>query len=282
MKKLLVATDLSARSDRALDRAAALAKEHGAHLAVVHVLDEDLPESVAEAQEKTAREAIAAHIDDLAGQGSLDHSVSVVLGRAHADIAEIAEQSGTDLIVLGIHRENVFKDMFRGTTVERIIRAGSVPVLLVRDRVAAPYHRIMVTVDFSVHSRRAVEFATSFAPQAEFHLVHAYDVPFRGFIYGGDTGEEAREQHERQLRKMIDEEMAPFLADRDMETLRLQAVMQRGLPHEVIRQQVAKLGPDLLVVGTHGRTGVAHAVLGSVAEDLLNAPPCDVLAVKAW
>jgi nucleotide-binding universal stress UspA family protein len=282
MKRILVATDLSARSDRALERAAALANEHAAHLTVIHVVDEDLLEPVAEAQEKAAREAIMAHIDALRGSSAPGFSVKVVFGRAHAAIVEASEKSDTDLVVLGLHREDALRDMFRGTTVERIIRAGNVPVLLVKDRVAGPYRRIMVAVDFSVYSRRAVAFTTTLAPEAELFLVHAYDVPFKGFIHGEDTEREVRETHERQLQRMIDEEMAPFLADRERGTPGLRAVMQQGSPHEVIRDQVAALKPDLLVLGTHGRTGVAHAVLGSVAEHVLNAPPCDVLAIKAW
>jgi nucleotide-binding universal stress UspA family protein len=59
-------------------------------------------------------------------------------------------------------------------------------------------------------------------------------------------------------------------------------VITHGDPHDVIREQVDALGIDLLVMGTHGRTGVAHAVLGSVAESFLTNPPCDVVAVKAW
>jgi nucleotide-binding universal stress UspA family protein len=59
-------------------------------------------------------------------------------------------------------------------------------------------------------------------------------------------------------------------------------VLRRGAVGEVLREQIATLKPDLLVVGTHGRTGVAGAVLGSVATGLLSDPPCDVLAVKAW
>ena len=58
--------------------------------------------------------------------------------------------------------------------------------------------------------------------------------------------------------------------------------MEEGAVREVIGRQVSRLNPDLLVIGTHGRTGVAHAFLGSVAEDLLKNPPCDVLVVKAW
>ena len=81
---------------------------------------------------------------------------------------------------------------------------------------------------------------------------------------------------------MIDEEMATFLASLEVNEPKLHRVMQEGSAQEVLHRQISRLEPDLLVIGTHGRTGVAHAFLGSVAEDLLRAPPCDVLAVKAW
>jgi len=186
------------------------------------------------------------------------------------------------MIVLGVHREDAFKDMFRGTTAERVIRAGNVPALLVKDRVSGPYRRIMVGVDFSVYSRRAVEFAVKFVPSGEFHLVHAYDVPFKGFLHGHDTVREFSKQQQAQFQQMIDGEMATFLASLDAKAPKLERVMQEGTVREVIHQQISRLMPDLLVIGTHGRTGVAHAFLGSVAEDLLRDPPCDVLAVKAW
>ncbi|MBB4286311.1 nucleotide-binding universal stress UspA family protein [Roseospira goensis] len=277
-----MATDLSPRSDRALDRAVALARGHDADLCVVHVVDEDLPASVAEAQETAARDVMRAHIDSLNKEAAVPVSIEVVIGRTYVDVLEMAERIEADLIILGTHREDSVMDMFRGTTAERIIRAGDTPVLLVRDRVLAPYRRIMVAVDFSVYSRRAFEFATRFDPRAEFHLVHAYEVPFKGFLYGHTTRREVSKQHERQLQSMIEEEMAAFLGTLETKVPRLERVLQEGSPQEVIRRQVTRLKPDLLVLGTHGRTGVAHAILGSVAEDLLKAPPCDVLAVKAW
>jgi nucleotide-binding universal stress UspA family protein len=282
MKRLLMATDLSARSDRALDRAVALAQEHDADLSVVHVVDEDLPASVADAQEQAARDIMRKHLDSLSGEAAARVSVEVIIGRAYVDILEAAEKTQSQLIILGAHREDSFKDMFRGTTAERVVRAGNFPVLLVKDRMTGPYRRILVAVDFSVYSRRAVEFAARFGPQAEFHLVHAYEVPFKGFLYGQTTRREVSKQHERQFEDMVDEEMAAFLAPLQGKTPRLHRVLKEGTPQEVIRRQVERLSPDLLILGTHGRTGVAHAILGSVAEDLLKAPPCDVLAVKAW
>lgn len=282
MKNILMATDLSARSDRALARALGLARDRGCALTVVHVVDEDLPASLADAQADAARASIRGHIDGLAGGAGADVAVKIVFGRPYVSILEISEDSDADLIVLGQHREDAFKDMFRGTTVERVIRAGNVPVLLVRDRVAGPYGRIMVGVDFSVYSRRAIEFAVGFAPGGVFHLVHAYDVPFKGFLYGHDTRREVGKQHQAQFAQMIEAEMASFLAGLDAPPPGLERIAREGAVRDVIHQEIDRLRPDLLVIGTHGRTGVAHAFLGSVAEDLLRSPPCDVLAVKAW
>lgn len=282
MQKILMATDLSARSDRALERAVTLARELGAKLIIVHVVDEDLPATLADAQEKAAKREIKEHINKLTAGNEPHISIEVVFGRAYIDILEMSEKTEAEMIVLGVHREDALKDMFRGTTVERVIRAGNIPALLVKDRVSGPYRRIIVGIDFSVYSRRAVEFAVKFVPGGEFHLVHAYDVPFKGFLYGDDTRREVSKQHQVQFQQMVNEEMATFLSSLEANTPKLEPVMQEGMVREVIHRQTAKLMPDLLVIGTHGRTGVAHAFLGSVAEDLLRDPPCDVLAVKAW
>ena len=282
MTNILMATDLSARSDRALERAIGLAHARQAALTVLHVVDEDMPASLAAAQEAAAEQAIAELTEALAAGDGPAVARKVVFGRAHADILATAETVGADLIVLGMHREDAFKDMFRGTTAERVIRSGNAPVLLVKNRANGPYRRVMVAVDFSVYSRRAVEFAVTFVPDGEFHLVHAYDVPFKGFLHGRNTRTEISKQHETQFQNMVEDEMATFLASLEAKAPRLERIMEQGPVREVIFYQVQRLKPDLLVIGTHGRTGVAHALLGSVAEDLLRAPPCDVLAVKAW
>ncbi len=282
MKSILMATDLSARSDRALERAAILARDRGSDLTIVHVVDEDLPPSLAYAQQRAAKEAIQEHVDTLTEGNQPSISIEVVLGRHYVGILEMSEKVDAELIVLGLHRKDVFKDMFRGSTAERVIRAGNIPVVLVKDRVSGPYQRIIVGADFSVYSRRAIEFAVNFAPSGEFHVVHAYDVPFKGFLYGDDARTAVRKQHEEQFQKMVEEEMATFLFPFEAKPFKLERIMQQGTVRGVIDRHVNRLKPDLLVIGTHGRTGVAHALLGSVAHDMLRNPPCDILAVKAW
>lgn len=282
MKNLLMATDLSARSDRALERAVALAREHGARLTVIHVVDEDLSPRLAEAQEQAAQQALDEHIGSLRSDGSPEIDIEIVFGRAHEDILALTEKTGAEMIVLGMHRDDGSREMFRGTTVERVIRAGTAPTLLVKERAARPYRKVMVAVDFSVYSRRAIEFAVNFAPDGEFHLVHAYDVPFKGFLYGRSSRSAVSQQHQAEFEQMIEGEMATFLETMGPKAPSFDTILEEGTVREVIHRQVGRLKPDVLVIGTHGRTGVARAVLGSVAEDLLNAPPCDVLAVRAW
>lgn len=279
MKSLLMATDLSARSDRALDRALLIAADRGADLTIAHVVDEDVPAPIADAQTKGAKQAIRDHIETLGDAKGVNISIAVVTGRPYATILDTSEQTNAEIIVLGMHRADAFKDMFRGTTAERVIRASNLPVLLVKERAKTAYRRILVAIDFSVCSRHAVEFAVGFIPTGQFHLVHAYDVPFKGFLYGQNTRGEVRQQQQQRFQKMIDEEMAAFLGHLETPAPTFERIMKEGSPHEVICHEVRQLEPDLLVIGTRGRTGVARAFLGSVAEELLRDPPCDILAV---
>jgi len=283
MKKILMATDLSARSDRALDRAVELACNFGAHLTVVHVVDEDLPSSLAQSQQEAAEQAVQSYLDTFrAANNSSSISIEIVLGRAHSDILETAEKVDAEMIVLGAHRNDAFMDVFRGTTAERIIRASNIPVLSVKNRVGGPYRRIMVAIDFSAYSRRALRFAFSFAPCAEFYLLHAYGTPFQAFLYGRATRREVSEQERLEFEQTIEAELEVFLTSQDVKVPKLERIIREGEVRGVIRREARRLNPDLLVIGTHGRTGVAHAFLGSVAEDMLKDPPCDVVSVRAW
>lgn len=202
-------------------------------------------------------------------------------GRPHTAIAAAAKRHGAEIIVLGTHRNDLWRDVFRGTTAERVVRTSSIPVLLVRDHASAPYRRILVAVDFSVFSRHAVEFAAGFLPTAEMELLHAYHVPFEGFLKGEDTREQMATEIAGRFRKLLDEEMETFLGSLEQARPHLSCVMQEGTVHEVIATRVRQTKPDLLVIGTHGKSGLTQAFLGSIAEDLMSSPPCDILTVGA-
>lgn len=282
MQRLLFATDLSSRAHWAMERSLLLAGEFSAPLTVLHVVDEDLPEAIARHHREAAEQTIRDCITALPAHHGVELTIRVVLGRAAREIVRQTEAEGAGVIVLGTPREERLADMFRGTTPERVLRAARAPVLVAARKIKGSYRRVMIGVDFSMASRRAIEHGVSLFPDATFFLIHAYEVPFAGFLHGRDSEAAIGEQHERKLTAMINDEMQALEREHRGRAPLFQRVMGRGRAPEVIRAEVERLCPDLLIVGTHGRTGVPHAIIGSVAEDLLSAPPCDVMAVKAW
>jgi nucleotide-binding universal stress UspA family protein len=279
MKKFLVATDLSERSDRAVQRGLALAHERGAEVELLHIIDDSLPEKMLERHEETARSTILDQIASLPLGKEVKTSATVIRGQAYADILRRAEEVGPDLIILGIPRRAT-RELFRGTTVERVIRFGHTPVLVVRDPVVKSYRDVLVGIDLSVHSRRALEFAAELVPRGEFHLVHATHAPFTGFL-GRDTINELVRDEQKRFGLMVEQDITELTKRLGPDAPRCEFIAKEGMILSVMREQAAQLKPDLIAIGTHGRTGIANVILGSVAEDLLADAPVDVLAVKA-
>lgn len=279
MKKIVLATDLSGRADRAMHRAVMLARDLGADLTVMHILDDSLVDAVAAQHEAAARAVIAQQVALIPGAEGLSIAQKVVRGVDYRDISVLAAQLGADLIVLGIHRHSS-RELFRSTTAERVIRLGTLPVLVVKDVVKAPYRRAMVAVDLSEHSQAAVALAAAVAPRGELRLLHACHRPFTAFL-----GRESQDQ-------LVADERARITHDIGLLTQKLasqlgdaapsfEIVLHDGDASRVIREHVAAWQPDVVALGTHGRSGLGRALIGSVAEDMLAEAPVDVLVVKA-
>lgn len=275
--RILVATDLTVRSERALARALRLGQQFEAPLTVLHVVEEELPEPIARRRADEARALIQTWLGTLAANAGREApDVEIAFGTDYAVIIRRAAELDAGLTVLGSHRESPWRDVFLGSTIERVLRQGDTPILTVKAASSADYRRVLVAVDFSVYARLALEFATKLVPGGEFTVLHAYDLPFAGFV------PEAQTRHTALLRGEIGEQMDVLLRAMPPGPLQLRPEVRLGAPVPTVEAAVDEFRPDLLVVGTHGRTGVAHALLGSVAERLLRRPRCDVLAVRAW
>jgi len=281
MDKILVATDLSERSDHALRRALALAGQFGAELGVLHVVDDELPVEIVDTLRTAAEDKLNGHLKDLPEDLGERTTLRVEPGEPVEQIIDTAWSTQADLIVIGLHRRRWVRDLVLGATLERLLRLCDRPVLVVREAASAPYRRVLVAVDFSIGSRRAYEAGVRLAPEARFQLVHAYDTPF-SFLTSRGSQVEAATQHANALERMVEQELQTLAGRLPAGAPKPELVLVRGEPTGAILDQVAKQRPDLLALGTHGRTGVARAVLGSVARTLLQDPPCDVLAVRGW
>jgi nucleotide-binding universal stress UspA family protein len=275
--RILAATDLTARSERALGRAMRLRDQFDAQLTVLHVVEEELPERIAKRRAADARKLIATQLRNLAPAADLEATaVEVAFGTDYAAIIRRANELDAGLTVLGIHRESPWRDLFLGSTIERVLRRGDMPILTVKDEPLSDYRRVLVAVDFSVYSRVALEFAARLVPDGEFLVLHAYDLPFTDFLPAVQT------RHVDLLEGEIREQMAALLRGLPAGQSKVTSEVRLGEAVPVVEAATAEFRPDLLVVGTHGRTGVAHAILGSIAGKLLRRPRCDVLAVRAW
>lgn len=279
MKQLLMATDLSARSDRGLQRAAFLANQLGARLDVITVVDSSLPHVERSRQEHEAQVSLKAQIRALQDASHAVGAARVIAGEGSAAILQYAENIAADLIVLGIHRYPT-RLLFRGTTAEQIIRFGPFPVLVVSEPVVEPYRRVLVGVDLSAHARRALDTAVRLAPNAEFQLVHAADVPFKNLLSDG-TVRDITESERARVQAPLERSLKDFAAPVAEVAERWDIVAREGLPQDVIRRAAESFRPHLIALGTHGRSGVANAVLGSVAEEILSNATTDVLTVQA-
>lgn len=268
--RLLVATDLSARSDRALERAVMLARRGGLSLTVLHVVDDDLPAAEQERQRASAMEAIR---DRLTHLGMPNATIEVPEGHAHQVILARAEDIGAGLIVVGAHRGRGVVDLFSGTTAERVIRAGQVPVLMVATAPTHDYARAVTGLDFSEHGVHAAGAAAALFPDCRQRLVHVYEVPFTGLRTGTDADDETRREHRERLDALIAEKLEATAGPFEVE-------VRRGVTADMLRKEVEATHADLVVVGTRGAGG-ALSMLGSVAHELLAAASCDVLVAHA-
>lgn len=292
IRAILTATDLSPRADDALTRAAQLAREHGACLTALHVVDHVVgpdrppenwvklvfgPGGEVEAQVK--REAEAALYGKLAAlPGPAAARVQIVLGMPFVEIIRQAREARADLVVLGAHGRHFVKDWLIGTTAERVVRKGDRPVLVVKKPAKEAYRRALAALDFSDNSQQALAAAVRLAPGARFTLLHAYDFSFAPPPTGAVPAEallRLQQEHEQAVRARL--AAAARAAGLDPQAVELEVCY--GYPALAIPTAAKMRRADLVAVGTSGLSGLRYVLLGSVAEHVLREAPADVLAV---
>lgn len=271
MKNLIVATDLSERGDRAVQRAVLLASDLGAGLTIVTVVDDNLPATVAEAMVRAAGAELARVVPTLPLAATVPHDIRVVRGDPALAIAALAAAERADLLILGVHRDRPVADLFRETTMERIVRQVGCPVLLVRRPAVAPYGTVVVAVDFSPASAAAVRKAAELAPGARLAAVHALHVPYRGLMPADAVG------------SCLGEAEAAEAGWRRMERLPAtlgKVALVEGAIGQVLVEAVRTENADLIAVGAHARSGLHNALVGSSAARMMRDAPCDLLITR--
>jgi nucleotide-binding universal stress UspA family protein len=282
-RAILLATDLSARCDRAFDRAVSLATGWQARLVVLHVMEEQAPgarvgvEPVPSWRRPQDPQRVAeARIRSELREIEPDLAVVIERGEVVDAIRRTAEAHHCGLVVAGVARDEALGRLALGSTVARLVRGSAVPVLVVRERGLRRYRDVVVATDFSESSRHALEAAVRFFPRQAFTLFNAYDAPLAGLV------SDATAFH-AQFRAGAVQDCEAFLAAADLGGWpgpKPRILVEYGEPDRLLYDYVREEDVDLVALGTHGRSALFEVLIGGVAQRLLATLPCDTLVVR--
>jgi len=284
--KILCATDFSRGAEQALRVAARIAGDASAELVIVHAtylppsaFAGELPfptEAIRQMAEDTQRDLEAATRAAIELGAKRVTAQPLVNGPPWLRIVETLEQDPAyDLVVMGTQGRTGLARVLLGSVAEKVVRHAPCPVLTIRpDSKLEPFTNALCPVDFSDSARRAVDLAgTLVAPNGKITLLHVIEAPV---AFSGEP-------------------LAPaFLQDLSKRSADLLEHWAARLREQVavpvlIRSRVGNAGAqtlavlhedrtfDLVTMGSHGRTGIRRALIGSVAEKIVRHAPCPVL-----
>jgi nucleotide-binding universal stress UspA family protein len=288
-QSILVPVDFSEPSQDALAKAEAIAKRFGARLRLVHVVEP--PKVFSEkkppygiwdqyvidvAREKLTGLAVE-KIDDL-----IPVDCDIRMGRPHRRICDAAVAFNSDLIVIATHGRTGLKHLFMGSTAEKVVQRAPCPVLVIRqgateNRSFAP-KKILVPIDFSAGSRWALHCALDLATRFDADVEAVNVIPVYYPIDSYATVDLGLLQAE--LQQASEKEFARLLAELRRREPALRTFVRHGRPATEIVEAAKEIKADLIVISTHGRTGLDHLLLGSTAEEVVRHAGCPVLVAR--
>ncbi len=280
MDRILVATDFSPRSDRALRRATLIARRVGAALSLVHVVDVDRPDRLIASD----RAAASSFLDELtktietADGISADHIVKV--DDVYSGVLNAADESGAELIILGPHRTR-FTDAFIGTTVERVVRRTPLPLLVAVDSPSASYARTLLAMDFDEASKSAARAALTMGifDHTDVIVMHAFDTPAGGMMRRAMETAPAISDYVATERSDASDRLHELVRELGLPPSEKSVAAINGSPARTILESARNQDAHLLVVGTNQRKGFERLLIGSVTEDVIRDAHRDILII---
>lgn len=281
MKKILVPVDFSEAVKPAIKFASSLATKTGAELYLLHVVDiggsgaemtetgewsftddatsGDIPLMMFMLKEIKKKMEILKSNEELKSLKIIDN---IATGSPASKITAIAEKYGADIIVMGTHGASGWNEVFVGSNTEKVVRISKIPVLAVKEHVNVNPKKIVFASDFKDEANAIFPFAKKFAETfgAKLHLLKVNTL---------DTFETTRET--------IDS-INKFKAKHDAPDYPVE--IYNDLDKETGILYFAKdIDADMIIAGTHGRSGISRMFSGSISEELVNHSFCPVLTI---
>ncbi|ACF13208.1 UspA domain protein [Chloroherpeton thalassium ATCC 35110] len=271
MKNILVPTDFSEQAENAAEVAAAIARKVGAHIQLLHVIDlpsyVDSPSFRLIAESSEIKQKADVQIEELAKKAFFDGvtvSFSVEYDSPYQCVVDTAKRDDYELIVIGSHGTSGIEKFLIGSVTEKVIQFAPCPVLAVKNRMES----------FDVKS---LVFASNFFGEISenFQQVQKFADLYGAKIHLLKVNTRHHFASTRYNRNIIE----GFVDECHVRNYTVN-IYDDGTEEEGILHFCEETNPDLLVIPTHGRTGLSHLINGSLAENLSEHSPRPVLCIK--
>ena len=273
MKKILVPTDFSEQAGKALKTAAGIARKTGSELILLHIID--LPQEAMDAVKpgfdvpeiiffKNSAEARLTQTSLSPELNGLTVSQVLRLGRTFDLVNEIAVANDVDLIVMGSHGASGFKEVFIGSNTEKVVRTSEIPVLVIKnEETQTSFNKVVFAIDLGADAKESTKKMIHFFISNDIKPVFLYVNTPNNFKSTHVAHKMAREYIQQ-----LDIDNYEFAIYNDVD-------IEKG-----ILNYAESINADLIAMGTHGRTGFARLLNGSISEDLVNHSSKSVLTFK--
>jgi len=269
MQRVLVATDGSEASQNAVAVALELAKSCSSKLELIAVAviltnleyDSALPWVIEDAEKKMRQKLEA--VEDMVKEAGVDCEIILHRGEdPYLEIVDEAAKNKVDMIIMGTHGRTGIKRFVMGSVAGNVIGHAPCKVLVVPVGAKIDYGTVLVATDGSIHSDAAVSEAISIAKKCDSSLI---------LLSVASTDKEVATAEESVKR-------AAEVADR--EGVRKEGMVLHGRPDEAIVEVAGQKNAGLILMGSHGRTGLKDLLMGSVTERVLGHGNTAVLVAK--
>jgi nucleotide-binding universal stress UspA family protein len=289
LKQLLAATDLSAPSRHAVDRGFRIAATTGASYNVMHAIELDaidalrelIGDDTAEVKQKlenNARTLLSSSLTDPAHNQGVTANALIVSGAPLASIVANADALEADLLILGVRGEDYLRHLLLGSTASRLLRKTTRhPILIVKQPPYAPYRRLLIPIDFSPVSEKAIRLGRLVAPDADIILLHAFEVPFESKLSFAGVEDDVIARYRVVARDDAMKRMHHLARMAGLEVGDYMPLVLRGDPSQQAIAQEQELDCDLIVMGKHGVSVTEELLLGSVTQHVIAQSQSDVL-----
>ena len=293
--KIIVPVDFCPGCMNAFNLALNFAKKQNSKIYILHIISDpqlidplyvsDLYEkisfeSIKEELEKEIRET---YVKNAEGMCEVESQIS--RGYPASEIVEFAKVIGANLIVMATHARTGLKHAFIGSIAEKVLRSSQCPVLTVKlSQEIKPdkfdIKNILVPMDFSEQSERALELSLKFASlyNARIEILNViqpisfYPYYYSDFFVKEGISKKIEDDVKVRLDSLVEEKREIY---KD-----INYKIYMGEPFQEILEEVKTIRADLIIMGTHGRTGFSHLLMGSVAERVVRLADCPVMTVK--